>query len=159
MDELSDFSTAEIEALSRVMGDVVLTEIKKKEMSDKTPKRAFSSAQTESHASTPEVTTGAEETASQAQFLQLTESSQAAQNLSPQEIDAIDHIKLNIEIVLGKTKMPLKDVLKLHTGSIVTLDKLAGEPVDLVANGKLLATGEVVIVENNFGIRLQTILK
>ena len=57
-------------------------------------------------------------------------------------------------VELGKTELPIKKVLELTKGSIVTLNKAAGEPVELYANGKLIAYGEVVVIEDNFGLRI-----
>jgi flagellar motor switch protein FliN len=67
-------------------------------------------------------------------------------------------IRLNLTVELGRTKLPIKDVLELTRGSIVELERVAGEPVDLFANGKLIARGEVVVIEDNFGLRITSIV-
>ena len=59
---------------------------------------------------------------------------------------------------LGRTKKTIKDILELTNGSIVELDKLAGEPVDIMVNGKFLAKGEVVVIDENFGVRITDIV-
>ena len=63
-------------------------------------------------------------------------------------------VKLQLSVELGRTDLPIKKVLELTKGSIVTLSKAAGEPVELYANGKLIAYGEVVVIEDNFGLRI-----
>jgi flagellar motor switch protein FliN/FliY len=67
-------------------------------------------------------------------------------------------IPLEISVELGRVKMLVKDVVELGTGSIVEIDKAAGEPVDVMVNGRLVARGEVVVIEDNFGVRLTEIL-
>ena len=64
------------------------------------------------------------------------------------------NILLDVKVELGRTELPIKKVLELTKGSIVTLNKAAGEPVELYANGKLIAYGEVVVIEDNFGLRI-----
>lgn len=66
---------------------------------------------------------------------------------------------LSLSVELGHTRMSLKEVMELGVGSIVELDKLAGEPVDIKINNKLLAKGEVVVIDENFGVRLVNIVK
>lgn len=67
-------------------------------------------------------------------------------------------IPLEISVELGRVKMLVKDIVELGTGSIVEIDKAAGEPVDVMVNGRLVARGEVVVIEDNFGVRLTEIL-
>ncbi len=67
-------------------------------------------------------------------------------------------IPLELSVELGRVKMLVKDVVELGTGSIVEIDKAAGEPVDVMVNGRLVARGEVVVIEDNFGVRLTEIL-
>ncbi|CFX65314.1 Surface presentation of antigen (SpoA) [Syntrophomonas zehnderi OL-4] len=76
----------------------------------------------------------------------------------PQNIGLILDVPLDVSVELGKTRKTIKDVLELSQGSIIQLDKLAGEPVDLMVNGKLIAKGEVVVIDENYGIRITTIL-
>jgi flagellar motor switch protein FliN/FliY len=63
-------------------------------------------------------------------------------------------VDLDLRIELGRTHMLLEDVLKLRRGSVVTLDKLAGDPVDLYANGRLVARGEIMVLNDNFCVRV-----
>ncbi len=67
-------------------------------------------------------------------------------------------VPVQITVELGRTKMLVKEVLQLGEGSVVELDKLAGEPVDILVNGKLIAKGEVVVIEENFGVRITEIV-
>ncbi|MBX3414591.1 MAG: flagellar motor switch protein FliN [Pirellulales bacterium] len=73
-------------------------------------------------------------------------------------IDLIRDVELNIKIELGRTQMHLEDVLRLHKGSVVTLDKLAGDPVDVYVNGRLLARGEVLVLNDNFCVRVAELI-
>jgi flagellar motor switch protein FliN/FliY len=63
-------------------------------------------------------------------------------------------VNLEVTVEIGRTRLPIRDVLALTPGSIVELDKLAGEKVDVLVNGHLIATGEVVVVDENFGVRI-----
>ncbi|MEH7234763.1 flagellar motor switch phosphatase FliY [Bacillus sp. JJ1562] len=67
-------------------------------------------------------------------------------------------IPLQVTVELGRTKRTIKEILELSAGSIIELDKLAGEPVDVLVNGKLIAQGEVVVIEENFGVRITDII-
>lgn len=75
----------------------------------------------------------------------------------PRNIDLILDVPLNISVVLGRTKKPIKEVLNLIPGSIVELEKLAEEPVEILVNGTLIAHGEVVVINENFGVRILAI--
>ena len=72
-------------------------------------------------------------------------------------IGLILDVPLEITVELGRTRKSIKDILELTNGSIVELDKLAGEPVDIQVNGKFLAKGEVVVIDENFGVRITEI--
>lgn len=67
-------------------------------------------------------------------------------------------IPLQVTVELGRTKRSVKEVLELSSGSIIELDKLAGEPVDILVNSKLIAKGEVVVIDENFGVRITDVL-
>jgi len=73
-------------------------------------------------------------------------------------IDLILDVPLNITVELGRKHLSVKDILALTPGSLVELDKLAGEAVDLLVNGKLFAKGEVVVIDENFGVRVSSIV-
>ncbi len=72
----------------------------------------------------------------------------------PKNLNLLMDVSLPISIELGRTAMAIEDILNLGPGSVVELDKLAGEPVDLLVNNKLLAKGEVVVIDENFGVRI-----
>lgn len=76
----------------------------------------------------------------------------------PQNIGLIMDVPLDVSVELGKTRKTIKEILELQQGSIIQLDKMAGEPVDLLVNGKLIAKGEVVVIDENYGIRITTII-
>lgn len=67
-------------------------------------------------------------------------------------------IPLQVTVELGRTKRSVKEILELSSGSIIELDKLAGEPVDILVNSRLIAKGEVVVIDENFGVRITDIL-
>ena len=90
-----------------------------------------------------------------AQFPEFNESS--TQPL-PNNMELIKDVPLEVTVRLGKTVMKIRDILDLGDGSIIELDKLAGEPVDLLVNGKLVAKGEVVVIDENFGFRVKDII-
>jgi flagellar motor switch protein FliN len=69
-------------------------------------------------------------------------------------LDLIRDVELDVKIELGRTQMYLEDVLKLRRGSVVPLDKLAGDPVDIFVNGRLVARGEVLVLNDNFCVRV-----
>ena len=63
-------------------------------------------------------------------------------------------IKLGLIVELGRSEMQLRDILKLTKGSVIELDRLSGEPVDLFVNNKIIARGEVVVIDDSFGLRI-----
>ncbi|OZU90312.1 flagellar motor switch phosphatase FliY [Virgibacillus indicus] len=73
-------------------------------------------------------------------------------------LDLLLDIPLRVTVELGRTKRTIKDILDLSSGSIIELDKLAGEPVDILVNEKLIAKGEVVVIDENFGVRVTDII-
>jgi flagellar motor switch protein FliN/FliY len=89
-----------------------------------------------------------------AQFAPLTQvSTQERRN-----IDLILDVPLEISVVLGRTKKTIKEILELGPGSLVELDKLTEEPVEILVNGKKVALGEVVVIDENFGVRITSIV-
>ncbi|NDJ55725.1 flagellar motor switch protein FliN [Enterobacteriaceae bacterium 4M9] len=78
-------------------------------------------------------------------------------NLSA-DLDLILDIPVKMTVELGRTKMTIKELLRLSQGSVVSLDGLAGEPLDILINGYLIAQGEVVVVSDKFGIRITDII-
>lgn len=77
----------------------------------------------------------------------------------PAGIDLIGDVNLNVKIELGRTRMLVEDVLKLSDGAVVELDKLAGDPVDVYVNERHIARGEVLVVNDNFCVRINEILR
>jgi flagellar motor switch protein FliN/FliY len=73
-------------------------------------------------------------------------------------LDLLRDVQLDLKIELGRTQMHLEDVLRLRQGAVVTLDKLAGDPVDIYANGRLIARGEVLVLNDNFCVRVAELI-
>lgn len=73
-------------------------------------------------------------------------------------LGALEEVELDLRIELGRTELLIEDVLKLREGSVVPLDKLAGDPVDILVNGRLIARGEVLVLNDNFCVRVAEIL-
>ena len=83
------------------------------------------------------------------------------QGVSPEQaanIQLLMDVPMQLTVELGRTRMLVKEILSLGEGSIIELDKLAGEPVDLLVNNKLIAKGEVVVIDENFGVRVTDII-
>lgn len=78
--------------------------------------------------------------------------------LDRKNLDFILDIPLQVTVELGRTKLLVKDVLQLNQGAVVELSKLAGEPLDIFVNSKLVARGEAVVVNEKFGVRLVDIV-
>ncbi len=89
------------------------------------------------------------------QFAPLTQGEQSG---ITGNIGLLMDVSMQLTVELGRTKMLIKDILGMGEGTIVELDKLAGEPVDLLVNGKLIAKGEVVVIDENFGVRVTDII-
>ena len=75
-----------------------------------------------------------------------------------QNIDLLLGVNLEVSVEIGRTHLPIRDILALAPGSIIELDKLAGEAVDVMVNGRIIASGEVVVVDENFGVRITSIV-
>jgi flagellar motor switch protein FliN len=110
----------------------------------------------------------AEQAAAEAAALEKQQSAQAAvfrdfsnkgtRTETPNDIDFILDIPVQLTVELGRTKIAIKNLLQLAQGSVVELDGMAGEPMDVLVNGCLIAQGEVVVVNDKFGIRLTDII-
>jgi flagellar motor switch protein FliN/FliY len=85
---------------------------------------------------------------------QLGNLTQDAETQSPQSINLLGEVEMDLRVELGRTRMRLEEVLQLRGGSVVALDKLAGDPVDIFVNGRLIARGEVLVMNDNFCIRV-----
>ncbi len=77
---------------------------------------------------------------------------------APDNLDIIMDIPLQITVELGKSRKSVREILKMGSGTIIELDRLAGEPVDILVNGKYIAKGEVVVIDENFGVRIHDII-
>ncbi|MCW8932538.1 MAG: flagellar motor switch protein FliN [Gammaproteobacteria bacterium] len=73
-------------------------------------------------------------------------------------LDVILDVPVDISMEIGRTKLSIRNLLKLNQGSVIELDRLAGEPMDVLVNGTLIAHGEVVVVNDKFGIRLTDVI-
>jgi flagellar motor switch protein FliN len=80
----------------------------------------------------------------------------AADNIT---LEAVSDIPVNISVVLGRTNMQVQQLLKLGRGAVVELDRKVGEPVDILVNGRMVARGEVVVVEDKIGVTMTEIIK
>lgn len=85
---------------------------------------------------------------------QFSEFSGSPANTEVATLDLLNDVELDLKIELGRTNMYLEDVLKLRKGAVVPLDKLAGDPVDIYVNGRLIARGEVLVLNDNFCVRV-----
>jgi flagellar motor switch protein FliN/FliY len=92
-----------------------------------------------------------------ASFQNLEDESTGA-SLADKGLDMILDIPVTVSVEIGRTKISISNLLKLNQGSVVELDRLAGEPMDVTVNGTLVAHGEVVVVNEKFGIRLTDII-
>jgi flagellar motor switch protein FliN/FliY len=77
---------------------------------------------------------------------------------TPRNLDLLLDIPLEVTAEIGRTRMPLGELMQLGAGAVVELEKLAGEPLDVLVNGKLIARGEAVMVNDKFGVRLTDIV-
>ena len=89
---------------------------------------------------------------------EVLEESEQGEEHGARELDFILDIPLELSVELGKTKMLVNDLLQLAQGSIIELNKLAGEPLEVYINRKLIARGEVVVVNEKFGVRLTDVI-
>ena len=97
---------------------------------------------------------------SPAEFQSLTENvvESAAQQTDDLNLDVILDVPVTISMEIGRTRINIRNLLQLNQGSVVELDRLAGEPMDVLVNGTLIAHGEVVVVNDKFGIRLTDVI-
>jgi flagellar motor switch protein FliN/FliY len=89
----------------------------------------------------------------------MSERSAAEQNeISTRRLDLLLDVPLDVTVELGRTRMTIQDLLALSPGTVIELDKVAGEPLDIVVNDRLIARGEAVVVNDKFGIRITDII-
>ena len=99
-----------------------------------------------------------EDSVQQAKLDPLTDESKPGSDHLTPELDVILDIPVSISMEVGRTEIPIRNLLQLNQGSVVELDRLAGEPLDVLVNGTLIAHGEVVMVNDKFGIRLTDVV-
>lgn len=92
------------------------------------------------------------------EYTTFTTPASTAASVEVGKMDMLYDIPLSITVELGRTEMKIRKILELGPGAVIQLDKLAGEPVDILANNKLIAKGEVVVIEENFGVRITDIV-
>jgi flagellar motor switch protein FliN/FliY len=90
---------------------------------------------------------------SRVQFSQLQETATTPSPMNYAQEHLMD-LDIQVDVILGRTRVPLRKLLSLQAGNVLALDKFAGEPVDIEANGKLIARGEIVGVDDHFGVRI-----
>ena len=100
----------------------------------------------------------ADEGGSQVQMEQFQDGAQPDDDESPVNFDVIMDVPVTISMEIGRTSINIRNLLQLNQGSIVELDRLAGEPLDVLVNGTLIARGEVVVINEKFGIRLTDVI-
>jgi len=95
------------------------------------------------------------ESAARAAFDSLTAESGASTDLN---LDVILDVPVSLSLEVGRARIPIRNLLQLNQGSVVELERAAGEPLDLYVNGTLIAQGEVVVVNDRFGVRLTDVV-
>ena len=93
-----------------------------------------------------------------AELDELTESGTSLNEDESRKLETILDIPVNISMEVGRSKISIRNLLQLNQGSVVELDRVAGEPLDVLVNGTLIAHGEVVVVNDKFGIRLTDVI-
>lgn len=106
----------------------------------------------------PEVASEVQTAAEQATPVAFNDFASGGANTAVNDINMILDIPVQLTVELGRTRIPIKHILQLAQGSVVELDAMAGEPMDVLVNGYLIAQGEVVVVNDKFGIRLTDIV-
>lgn len=118
----------------------------------------LSALEQQEQSSEPQVIGDAVGNAPTVQPVQMGELKRTGPSGKPRNIDILMDVKLPVAIELGRTQLTVHDILELAPGSVVELNKLAGEPVDLLVNNKVVAKGEVVVVDENFGLRVSSLI-
>jgi flagellar motor switch protein FliN len=96
--------------------------------------------------------------AARASFQNLEDRSQPGGNEGDVSLDVVLDVPVTLSLEVGRSRIPIRTLLQLNQGSVVELDRAAGEPLDVYANGTLVAHGEVVVVNEKFGIRLTDVV-
>jgi len=101
---------------------------------------------------------GAEKAVEPAQFDNLTDESKSNDADSAEKLEFVLDIPVRISVEIGRTDITVRNLLQLNQGSVVELDRLAGDALDVLVNGTLIAHGEVVVVNDKFGVRLTDVI-
>lgn len=125
-------------------------------MNDETEEPVDQQAMADEWAAAMEEQTGAEDEIEKVEAATLQESQGYVQG--DVNLDVVLDIPVTIAMEIGRTKISIRNLLQLNQGSVVELDRLAGEPMDVLVNGTLVAHGEVVVVNEKFGIRLTDVI-
>lgn len=96
--------------------------------------------------------------ASQYQSVQFSQFQGSVQDSGSGNINLLMDVDMELTVELGRTRKPIREILAMGEGTVIELDKLAGEPVDILVNGKLVARGEVVVIDESFGVRVTEII-
>lgn len=134
----------------------ILTEGVQEEVEEAEEVQQEKNNQTQTQTTTKLDAAAAEPNIQSVQFSSFDET--ASLQAEPNNLDMLLDIPLQVTVELGRTKRMVKEILSISHGSIIELDKLAGEPVDILINNKLIAVGEVVVIDENFGVRVTDIL-
>ena len=111
-----------------------------------------------SAANDPQAADGAAAAAEIAPLEQLENEADTSTNNETPQLDVILDIPVKISMEVGATNMPIRKLLQLNKGSVIELERLAGDPLDVLVNGTLIAHGEVVVVNEKFGIRMTDVV-
>ncbi len=114
--------------------------------------------QLEEGTATPQEDQGPEISAREPSFSEFSQPSQAPPEAGKPDLDFILDIPLQVSVELGRARLQIRDLLQLGQGSVVELNKMAGEPAEIYVNNKLMAKGEVVVINEKFGVRLTEII-
>ncbi len=148
------------EQINRLMNSMntMIEEVKEtnKQGAAAEPPPKSTSAQAQAATAAPPPVQEAPITVQPAQFASF-DNSPAISGEKNKNLDLLMDVKLKLTVELGRAELTIKKVLELTRGSVIELDKVAGEPVELYANGKLIARGEVIVIEDNFGLRITNI--
>lgn len=112
---------------------------------------------TEQHASAEDAAV-AEESVTRAEMPELGAAEDTASSSVSENLDVILDIPVTLSMEIGRARIPIRNLLQLNQGSVVELERLAGEPLDVLVNGTLIAHGEVVVVNERYGIRFTDVI-
>lgn len=90
--------------------------------------------------------------------METTTANQTSDGIQPKNIERLLNVELNVVVRFGVTSMPLSYIVRMATGSIIELNRKVDEPVELLVNGRLLARGEVVVIDGYYGVRILEII-